>query len=228
MMQITIKKSQNVYELQEVCFFHSDFTFILILLLYSNLPVHTLPTQFSLTYLLLFQVESSLCLINIHRLGLKASAKPDMLSRTTARITVPSFPKARTWWTARRKRWRTWEWHTSAPAPPAPWYEQHGALLPCSGISHCQTLVRLTDASREFDLSVLINYCLFIFLSRSLCTSRKSEMLRARWCSLTRWSMMAAGPWWRLLCLSRCTRSLPSMNPTGQPSWRQGRHRACP
>lgn len=96
MMQITIKKSQNVYELQEVCFFHSDFTFILILLLYSNLSVHTLPGQFSLTYLLLFQVESSLCLIDTHRLGLKASAKPDTLSRTTARITVPPFPKART------------------------------------------------------------------------------------------------------------------------------------
>lgn len=37
MMQITIKKSQNVYELQEVCFFHSDFTFIHILPLKSKL-----------------------------------------------------------------------------------------------------------------------------------------------------------------------------------------------
>jgi len=104
MLQMTIKKSQNVYEIQEVCFFHSGFTFILILLLYSNLSVRTLPRQYALTYLLLFQVESSLCLINTHRLGLKASAKPDTLSRMTARITVPPFPKARTWRTARRER----------------------------------------------------------------------------------------------------------------------------
>lgn len=52
MMQITIKKTQNVYELQEVCFFHSDFTFILILLLYSNLAVPVLSMQCDL---LLFQ-----------------------------------------------------------------------------------------------------------------------------------------------------------------------------
>lgn len=71
MMQITIKKSQNVYELQEVCFVHSDFTFIAILLLYSNLPVHTLPRKFSLTYLLLFQVESSLCLNQYSQAGIE-------------------------------------------------------------------------------------------------------------------------------------------------------------
>lgn len=37
-------------------FFHPDFTFILMLLLYSNLSVRTLPRQDSLTYLLLFIV----------------------------------------------------------------------------------------------------------------------------------------------------------------------------
>lgn len=80
-----------------------------------------------------FQVGSSLRLINTHRLGLKASAKPSMLFRMKARTTVPPFPKARTWWTARREQWRTWEWRTFASAPPAPWYEQHGATLGLTG-----------------------------------------------------------------------------------------------
>lgn len=39
---------------------------------------------------------------------------------------------------------------------------------------------------------------------------------------------MTAGHCWCPLYQTRCTRSLLSMNPTGQSSWRQGRHCACP
>lgn len=74
---------------------------------------------------------------------------------------------------------------------------------------------------------MIVNYCLFVFLSGFLCASRKSETWRARWCSLTRWSMMTVGHRWHLLRLSRCTRSLPSMNAMGQQLWRQGKHCVC-
>lgn len=86
--------------------------------------------------------------------------------------------------------------------------------------SHC------ADARRGLGLPGLTSP--FLFLSGCLCPSREKEMLRAQWRSSTRWSMVTAGYRWRLLCQTRCTKSLLSMNPTGQQSWRQGRHCACP
>lgn len=88
-LQLNIKKTHNIYELQEVC--QRSF---------STEPRSVTGSWISpLMYSLLFRLELRVC------------ARPSMPSLKMKRLNASFWQRPGIWITVRRRSWRTWGWH---------------------------------------------------------------------------------------------------------------------
>lgn len=148
MLQLTIKKSQNVYELQEVCSFHSDFTLILILLFYIKSSVHALAIFFDL-----FIAVSSGKFIVFHQYsqaGIEGICQTRYVIQDYGKNKRATISKSKDLTDCQEQAVKNVGMAYIRPCPTCPLVRVERNVLPRSGTSHCQTLLHRADASREF------------------------------------------------------------------------------